>query len=276
MQIKEVLQTLEENSKSETPVLDAQVLCCKLLNCTKSFLFAHPEHELTSIQQIRLQEMQKALQDKILLPYILGEWEFFGKSFCVSPDTLIPRPETEELVEYALKWLANHPDANRVIDIGTGSGCIAISLALHCKRLRLKAVDISEQALAIARNNANRYMIANQIEFIKQDLLTKDTGQYDLLCANLPYIPTDILKNLEVAKHEPWIALDGGEDGLFLIEKLLRQAKNHLSADFLMLFEIEYRQGQMVLSLAKTHYPDAQVSILKDLSSNDRFVVIKS
>ena len=205
----------------------------------------------------------------------LGKWEFFGRSFRVSPKTLIPRPETEELVEHAIQWLKQNPQARIGVDVGTGSGCIAITILSEMPQLEMHAVDISTEALEIAEQNAIIHNIDN-IFFRQQDLLTMDNHIYDLICANLPYIPTRTLEELDVVKHEPWIALDGGDTGLELIEKLLVQARKNLAKEFFFILEFEYRHGQKALKLANKYYPNATASILKDLSKNDRFLVIKS
>ena len=276
MQIQTLIQELKQLSTSETPVLDAQVLSSYILQCDKSTLYAHPERLLNATQKELFEEVKKSLSNQVPLPYIIGEWEFYGNSFKVTPDTLIPRPETEELVEHALAWLADHPDATQVIDVGTGSGCIAISLALLNPHLKIHAVDVSEAALQVAQENARRHEVTDRMHFRQQDLLQGDDHLYDLVVANLPYIPTETLKTLEVADHEPWLALDGGETGLDLIERLLQETRPKMRSEFCIILEFEYRHGEMAQNLAQRYYSDAQITILKDLSANDRFVVITS
>ncbi len=274
MQIQTLVQELKKLSNSETPVLDAQVLSSYILQCDKLYLYAHPEQLLTQAQKDLYEKVKQALSNQVPLPYIIGEWEFYGNSFKVTPDTLIPRPETEELVEHALAWLSKNPQAKQVIDVGTGSGCIAISLALSKPELTIHAVDVSEAALNVAQENANRHDVSDRIQFRQQDLLQNDPYTYDMIVANLPYIPTETLKELEVAQYEPWLALDGGASGLVLIEKLLQQSKQKIAKNFYIILEFEYRHGEMAQNLAHRYYPEAQTTILKDLSSNDRFVVI--
>ncbi len=276
MQIQTLIQELKQLSTSETPVLDAQVLSSYILQCDKSMLYAHPERLLNATQKELFEEVKKSLSNQVPLPYIIGEWEFYGNSFKVTPDTLIPRPETEELVEHALAWLTDHPDATQVIDVGTGSGCIAISLALLNPHLKIHAVDVSEAALQVAQENAHRHEVTDRMHFRQQDLLQGDDHLYDLIVANLPYIPTETLKTLEVAEHEPWLALDGGETGLDLIERLLQETRSKMRSEFCIILEFEYRHGEMAQNLAQRYYSDAQITILKDLSANDRFVVITS
>ena len=168
---------------------------------------------------------------------------------------LIPRPETELLVERALGWLRDHPDRRAAADVGTGSGCIAVTLARHTPDLRVAAVDRSPAALDVTRQNARAHGVDARIDFFQADLLGSVPGPFDLICANLPYIPTADVNDLAVARHEPRLALDGGPDGLDLIHRLLAQLPARLSPGGLALFEIEYRQGQSAAALAQAASP---------------------
>jgi release factor glutamine methyltransferase len=188
------------------------------------------------------------------LPYVLGHWEFYGLTFSVSPAALIPRPETELLVELAMDWLHSHPGKRRVIDVGTGTGCIAVALAANVQDLRVLACDISHPALKLSLENASRHRVSDRIDFIQTDLLPAINRQVDLICANLPYIPSPRLKSLQVAQNEPRLALDGGKDGLKLIKELLALSNDVLSPGGLMLLEIDETHGEQVLSLAEEHF----------------------
>jgi release factor glutamine methyltransferase len=210
------------------------------------------------------------------LPYILGHWEFFGLDMLVTAKVLIPRPETELLVEHAVKWLRSHPDCRQVADIGTGSGCIAIALATQIPDLQVLATDLSPHPLQVARQNAARHGVAECITFVQADLLElpSEVGRFDLIAANLPYIPTATLVELPVSCFEPSLALDGGLDGLDLIRRILAQAPAYLSPDGCMLLEIEAHQGEAVRNLAKAIFPQAQVQLFPDLAGHDRMVRI--
>ncbi len=159
---------------------------------------------------------------------MLGHWEFFGLDFDITPDVLIPRPETELLVEKAIAWLQKFPAKRTIADIGTGSGAIAISIAVNIPNARILATDISSKALQVAQQNAIKHGVNGTIEFMECDLLPDQSkivsrqSSINLLCANLPYIPTQTLRNLTIYKREPTLALDGGEDGLDLFRKLLK------------------------------------------------------
>lgn len=268
--------SLELSAVSESPNLDAQVLLAHVLACKRTWILAHPQAKLTPIQMHQIIEARQALLQGRPLPYVLGHWEFYGLDFLVTPDVLIPRPETELLVEQALKWLNLHSGACKALELGTGSGCISISLAVHQPGLKIIAADISSAAIQVARQNAQRHAVAQHIDFVLSDLLSAFNGHFELLCANLPYIPTDTLHGLPVAKYEPNLALDGGQDGLHLIRRFLQQATAHLAKNGLLLAEIEANQGKDVIELAKSLYPDAQVGLLQDLPGRDRLLKIEN
>ena len=206
---------------------------------------------------------------------MLGEWAFYGLKLKVTPDVLIPRPETELLVERAVAWLETHPDKVLAADVGTGSGCIGVILAKYFAKLHIFAIDVSVKALKIAVQNAALHHVERQINFIHGSLLEKLAQPVDLICANLPYIPSQTLKNLDVYQREPTLALDGGEDGLDLIGELLRQAVTKILPGGMILLEIEAGQGQAVAELAKSAFPGARVRVEKDLAGHDRLVVIE-
>jgi release factor glutamine methyltransferase len=261
---------------SETPSLDSQVFLAHITGKNRAWLLAHPEAELNLEQRKVLDDALLRLEAGEPLPYVLGHWEFFGLDFTITPDTLIPRPETELMIEQALDWLRDHPSKRQVADVGTGSGCIAISLAVQIEDLYVTASDTSSEALQIAQSNAEKHTVSERIDFVQTDLLPGNMRTCDLICANLPYIPTETLKQLDVYGREPTLALDGGSDGLDLIRKLLPQAAQILAPEGLLLLEIEITQGSAVLSLAQEHFPTAQVELLPDLADRDRLIRIET
>ncbi|GAB4504192.1 MAG: peptide chain release factor N(5)-glutamine methyltransferase [Anaerolineales bacterium] len=260
---------------SETADLDTQVLLAHILDKPRVWLIAHPEAPLTQPQLASIEEAVSRLEAGEPLPYVLGHWSFYGLEFEVTPDVLIPRPETELLVERALGWLTAHPSRRVIADVGTGSACIAIALAVHQPEARLIATDISAQALEIARRNGSRHNVAGRIEFVHCDLLPGEKSRFDLICANLPYIPTATLRRLTVYEHEPALALDGGADGLAMIRRLLKMAPTRLFPGGMMLLEIEASQGMAVLSLAYDYFHAAKISLSKDLAGHDRLLQIE-
>jgi len=261
---------------SETPRLDAQVLLAHLSGQARAWLLAHGEETLPAEICTEAEAAAARLTAGEPLPYLLGHWEFYSLDFNVSPHVLIPRPETELLVENALGYLQTRPGSPRVIDVGTGSGCIAIALASHLPVAALFASDCSPAALEVARRNAVYNQIAYRIHFFQSDLLSGIQATFDLICANLPYIPTACLADLPVAGHEPRLALDGGPDGLSLIRRLLSQAPRFLAPHGLLLLEIEYRQGVAVLELARQAFPCANIQLHQDLHGLDRLVAIQN
>ena len=261
---------------SETPVLDAQVILAHILGKPRSWVLAHPEFSLTPEQAVELERALTRLEAGEPLPYVLGHWEFFGMDFSVSRQVLIPRPETELMVEQALTWLRRHPARRAVLDVGTGSGCIALSLAIKTPNLHVLANDISPGALEQAQSNLLRYALQGRVQFVLADLFPEVGGSFDLICANLPYIPSAELARLKVGRWEPQLALDGGPDGLRLVRRLLRQAPSHLAPGGLLLVEIEANQGQAVLDLARDAFPAAEIALLPDLAGKDRLLCIQS
>jgi release factor glutamine methyltransferase len=263
---------------SETSSLDAQVLLASITKKNRAWLLAHPEAILTSEQHQKLDSAVSRLQDGEPLPYVLGHWEFYGLNFTINAHTLIPRPETELLVEQAFEWLQSHPDQRRAADVGTGSGCIAISLAVNIPDLQITTTDISPEALEVARLNAEKHQVADQIQFEYTDLLSHFASRtpHHIICANLPYIPTKKLAGLEIFGREPTLALDGGSDGLNLIRRLLPQAVQNLASEGLLLLEIENTQGKAALILAQEFFPQAQIDLLSDLAGHDRLIRIET
>ena len=287
---------------TDTPDLDAQVLLAHVLDKPRAWVLAHPEATLTPKQTRVLEKTLRQLESGVPLPYVLGKWEFFGLEFEVTPEVLIPRPETELLVERAVSWLrtamkrqsmditsaacsgrqAREADWGmlRVLDVGTGSGCIAITLAVNEARLQVVATDISPAAVEVARRNATRFGVSERVDFFSCDLFPSEEtfnvqpSTFNLIVANLPYIPTATLHGLPVYGREPILALDGGADGLAIIRRLLVEAPRHLAPGGLILLEIESSQGAKVLSLAHHAFTKAEIHLHQDLAGRDRLVEI--
>lgn len=211
--------------------------------------------------------------------YITGHKEFFGIDFEVSPSTLIPRPDTELLVETAI-GLANtaFPQSCLIADVGTGCGAIAIALAQHLPQANIYATDISDTALEVALSNCHKHRVSDRVTLILGDLLDSLPEPVHLIIANLPYIRDSELPNmpLEISLFEPRMALAGGADGLIQIERLLSQASSKLLSGGAILLEVGYDQGPPVKALAQNCFPLSKVSVVTDLSGNDRVVTISA
>jgi release factor glutamine methyltransferase len=274
--IRDALQWGKErlNPVSESASLDAQVLLGHVLGRDRAYLLAHGEQSILSdlcAYYVTLIERAAAGEP---LPYILGRRAFYDREFTVSPEVLIPRPETEILLEAALDFARSH--ANSVaVDVGTGSGAIAVTLAANCPAAAVYATDISSFALKVAGFNADKHNAT--VTFFEGDLLMpllERNIKVDLLLANLPYIASGDIPSLAVSRYEPILALDGGADGLDLVRRLLQQAPDVCNPGACLLLEIGADQGVAGLALAQQTFPDAQAQILKDYAGLDRIVRI--
>ena len=233
---------------------DAKVLLAHSLGKQKTFLIAYPEFELTDEQQDRFSTVIARRAGREPLQHILGRQEFYGRDFRVSPDVLIPRPETEAIVELAVSFLADRPEP-RFLDIGTGSGCIAVSVAAELPTARGLATDISPAALAVARENAETHGVADRITFTEADLFgPAGDAEFDLIASNPPYIPLEEFRGLEpeVREFEPRSALTDEGDGLAMIREIVSRAPYHLKPGGKLLVEIGFGQSESVASMIDT------------------------
>ena len=258
--------------------LEAELLVRHVTGMERASVYAEPGRAVSAEQERVLRELTERRLRREPLPYILGEWEFRGLSFRMTPAVMIPRPETETLVEEALAWRERRRIASdgpvTIVDVGTGSGCIAVSLAAALPGDRVIAADVSRDALAVAGENAARHGV--EVRLLESDLLSAVTGPVDLIVANLPYIPDAEVASLqpEVRLYEPSLALGGGPDGLSLIRLLLVQAQSMLSARGAVMLEINPPQSASLPDEARALFPGAEVRVVKDLAGLDRVVVI--
>ncbi|MBZ0317048.1 MAG: peptide chain release factor N(5)-glutamine methyltransferase [Anaerolineae bacterium] len=263
---------------SETALLDARLLLSFVIDQPTAWLYAHSDSPLTSEQTETFSHLIDQRSIGMPIAYLTGTRGFYHWDFVVTPDVLIPRPETEHLIEAAQTWLKNRQGEKlNIVDVGTGSGIIAVSLALLFPQVSVTAIDVSPAALEIAKLNAGR-LGAENIEFRHGNLLNSlpSDFQVDLIAANLPYIDHDEMLTLEVAKWEPHLALDGGIGGLDLIRDLLHQAPVHLKPGGLILLEIGADQGEATQQLALEVFPNAVVKIQQDLAGLDRIVSVQT
>ena len=266
---------------TDVPRLEAEVLLAHVLGTTRTVLMAHPERPLASGQLGRYEALVSRRVSNYPLPYLTGRVEFHGLEFEVTPEVLIPRPETETLVDLAL---ARRPAS--VVDVGTGSGCIAVSLAVQLPDALVYAIDISPAALAVARRNVERHGVAERVRLMVGDVLNPRPGPVDLIVSNPPYVPTGECASLpaSIRDHEPRLALDGGPGGLRIIRRLLAQAPAVLrSPDPAqgrvgggLLIEIGAGQGKAVSRLARAFFPGATVRVHRDLAGRDRVLEVQT
>lgn len=269
-------QTLARTPAAEP--LDGPVLLAHVLGCDRAALLAHPERSLTPEQAATFRALIARRTEGVPVAYLTGRRAFFDLELLITPDVLIPRPETEGLVELALDWARGRVGRLRIVDVGTGSGAIALALARHLPRAQVWAVDLSFAALRVARANAARHGLGERVHFAQADLLAACGGltpPFDLIVANLPYIPADALLDLPVARHEPRLALDGGPEGLTLIRRLIAQAPRVLAANGLLLMEIEATQGERVTTIAAQAFPDAAIQVYQDYAGLPRVLRVE-
>lgn len=263
----------------DSPRLDAEVLLAHVLGQDRAWLYKYPVAHPDPVALNRLAELLSRRERREPVAYLTGYKEFFGLEFEVNPAVLIPRPETELLVETALQFAQSRSSLS-IIEVGTGSGCIAVALARHLPAARIRAVDISPDALTVARRNAQRHAVADRVDLVQADLLQPVAGPFDLIASNPPYVSHRELvagtMQPEVARYEPRLALDGGDEGLAVINRLLAQARTKLKPGGWVLVEIGAAQGQAGLHLAREYLPGAEIELKQDLAGLDRLLIIKS
>ena len=259
------------------PRLEAEVMVMNVVRMLRHDIFAQQEMELSAEQEQELAQMVERRRKREPLAYILGYREFYGVNLLVTPAVLIPRPETETLVEQALFMSLMGMETTELViaDVGTGTGAIAISLAIHLPAARIYALDNSDDVLDVASYNIRAHNVSDRVTLGKGDLLDPLPEPADMVVANLPYIPSDRISSLQPeVQKEPRAALDGGADGLDLVRRLLSQAGVKLKEHGVMLMELDPEQVPAVEELAKQYFPEASITVEQDLAHQDRIFVV--
>ena len=275
-----IAQLIEEGAKQlasasiDEPQAHSELIAAFILNKSRTYVRAFNQNLVDDKQE---QLFKKILEEKLKgrpLAHIIGSCEFMGRLYNVSPTVLIPRPETEELIEQSLKQLKMCLP-NTILDLCTGSGCVAISLAFLFHHAQITASDISTAALETALLNARNLNIAKRINFIKSDLFENINKTFDFIISNPPYIPSDIIQTLSPeVLCEPRIALDGGAEGLDIIKRISQEACDHLNTNGLLALEIGCAQAPKVVKFFKEQkWHDLQ--IVKDFAGIDRFIFVR-
>lgn len=260
----------------DTARLDAQVILAHALGVSRSWLFAHFEQALDAVQSEKFTELIARRVAHEPVAYLVGHKEFYGIDLQVDRRVLIPRPETEMLVDAVLLVAQEHaPAPVTIADVGTGSGAIALAVAANAPNAQIFATDLSAGALAVAAANAARHDTGHQVTLLQGDLLAPLPAPVDVVVANLPYVTSDDYTTLEpdVRAYEPQLALEAGPQGLDVIARLLRQLPGHLRTGGTVILEIGYNQGQVALKLIDLLLPNAcDVELRKDYQGHDRMV----
>ncbi len=256
--------------------LEAEILLAYLLQIDRTGLYVNFTRKLSDSQALAYSELVRRRLNHEPTAYITGHKEFFGLDFRVNPHTLIPRPDTELLVEKAIELAKAFPPSCLIADVGTGCGAIAVALAINLPRAKIYATDISAAALEVAGGNCQRHNVEDRITLLRGNLLEPLPTPVHLIVANLPYIRESELTEImpEISKFEPHLALFGGEDGLRRIEELISQARGKLIAGGALLLEIGYDQGTAISSIVGQYLPEASVRIAPDISGLDRVAII--
>jgi release factor glutamine methyltransferase len=284
----------------DTAIEDSEILLSFVLKKPKEYLYTYPDKKITQRKVNEFKKIIKKRRKHYPVAYLTNKKKFYGLEFYVDNRVLIPRPETELLVEEALKIILKHHSlvSNHylIADIGTGSGCITVALVTKLKikkrkssamlkiyspsvnKFKIFSTDISNKSLKVARLNTKQHKVEKQIKFLKGSLLDPLPKKVDLIVANLPYISKQEIKDLpsDVKNYEPVIAYDGGSDGLELYRTMFEQIKNYLKPKAKILLEIGWKQKKIMEKIIEKGLPKAKISIIKDYASLDRIIKIET
>jgi len=257
--------------------IEAELLLMHTLGIGRAELYTRLDEALTSLLVEQFWQLVQHRLNHEPTAYILKQCQFYGLDFYVDSRALIPRPETELLVEEALKFTNQRFSSDstcKMAEVGTGSGAVAIALALNLTKAEIYAIDISADALEVAYINCQRYKVTEKVHFLLGDMLQPLPGRVNIILANLPYVRDMEMNDLsqEIKEFEPRVALAGGVDGLDKIRRLLPQARQQLLPGGLVLLEIGYGQGAEAATLAENYFPTADVDLIPDLAGIERVV----
>lgn len=251
----------------------ARILLQYVFNMTRTELLRKDTQEVEEEQKKQYQKLLQQIIEGKPLQYIIKQQEFYGLPFYVDENVLIPQPDTEILVEEVLH-IATKENKKEILDLGTGSGCIGISLARYLKNARITVSDVSKKALEIAEKNSKRNQVIEKITFVSSNLFEKIEKTFDIIVSNPPYIETNVIPTLsKQVQQEPHIALDGGKDGLSFYRIILNEAPKYLTEKGYLCMEIGYDQREKVMELAQKTGNYKKVEAKQDLSGNDRIIV---
>lgn len=265
-----------KNSNIESPKLKSRLLMQFTLNKPRQYVIVNDMEELNENEERKYFDAILKIRKGIPLEHITHQKEFMKLNFFVDENVLIPRQDTEILVEEVIK-IAQKTNAKKILDLCTGSGAIAVSLAKYLPQSEITAIDISNEALKIAKKNAINNQVENQITFISSDMFTNlNDEKFDIIVSNPPYIKRNVIESLdEEVKREPYIALDGGEDGLYFYKKIIRESYQYLKYRGYLCLEIGFDQKIDVIELIENEEKFENTYSKKDLYDNDRIIVTR-
>lgn len=260
---------LLKTAKIENPRLEAEILTAHFLKKDRLYLITHDDEEISEKDAEAFKRLAKRRAGGEPTAYILGYKEFYGRKFYVNGDVLIPRPETEMLIE-----LIKCEENVKILDLCAGSGCIGLTLALECKNAKVTLADISPKTVEIIKKNAENLGV--EVNIVESDLFSGIEGKFDIIVSNPPYIRSETIETLEntVKDYEPRLALDGGEDGLKFYKKIIPCSKKYLSENGRIFFEMGFDEGDTIKSLLMSN-TFSDVKIYKDLANLNRVISAK-
>lgn len=275
MIIRELLQSVRQQLGSNGDFLGAELLLAFVLGKNREFLLTHDDVEISDSDMNQFYELFDRMVKGEPVAYLLGHKEFFGLDFFVDSRVLIPRPETEHLVEWIVKYVKNRGDSANILDVGTGSGCIAIALAKNLPNIYVTGIDISSDAITVAKKNAEHNNVQNA-QFFQSDLLEKVQQPFDIVVANLPYIGEKRFSfvSKSARDYEPHVALFGGDDGLQLYHKFFVQLAAMQWRPKLLLGEFGFLQTEELRELFLKVFPDNAIRFEQDYANIDRMFVV--
>ncbi len=277
MKVRELFKHIRSKLGQQGDFLGAELLLAYVLDKDRAYLQAHDDEEIPQESMRRYDELFGRMAAGEPVAYLLGHREFYGLNFFVDRRVLIPRPETEHLVEKVLDYCRKNTDVLKILDLGTGSGCIALSLAKLLPSTHVTATDISEDALNVARINAQRLDLKNRVSLLQSDLLESVSGPFDVIVANLPYIGEKRFSFVSKSAYdyEPHVALFGGNEGLSLYRRFFEELSRISWRPRLLVGEFGFLQKEELLAIFQSIFPEISMHFEQDYAHIDRMFVVE-
>ena len=276
MTIKDIYSyCINELESNQEKFIDTELLLSFVLKKDRIYIKTNLDEKITSVEEEQIKVFVKQLKNNKPIHYIIGQRDFYGYDFLIDEHVLIPRSDTEILVENAINILTHKKRDLKGLEIGVGSGIISITLLKKLKNLNMTAIDINEYALKISKKNAENLGVADRLKLIKSDLFKSVTDRYDFIISNPPYIDEKDMSSLpeKVKNYEPCSALDGKKNGMYFYDEIIKNGRAFLDDNFHIFFEIGYNQGEMIRQSFANFGYERDVKIIQDYSENDRVAI---